>query len=195
LKKEEKSYEVYPPKNEIFNAFNLTPLENVKVVLIGQDPYFKKGEAHGLSFSVKKGVKIPPSLARIYNVLEKQIDGFKKPNHGCLESWAKGGVLLLNAALTVRQGVANSHKDYGWHSFTDAVIKKLSKEKDGIIFFLWGKFAEKKSSLIDHKKHSVLICPHPSPQAGSGFIDKCNHFSEANNILIEKDKDPIDWTL
>jgi len=186
VEKEYNSEEIFPPKDEIFNAFNITPLDNVKIVILGQDPYIKKNQAHGLSFSVRRGIKAPPSLVRIYKVLEKQIDGFAIPDHGCLDSWAKQGVLMLNAVLTVRSGKSNSHKDCGWATFTDAVIKKLSQEKEGLIFFLWGKFAERKKSLISKQNnHYTLIAPHPSPMSGEGWLS-CTHFKEANELLTEK---------
>jgi len=141
-----------PPAADIFNAFNFTPFDDVNVVIIGQDPYFNAGQAHGLCFSVQKGVKVPPSLATIYNELEESIPGFKRPNHGFLEKWAHQGVLLLNATLTVEQGKANSHQKCGWQTFTDTAIKALSDKKEGVVFLLWGGFAQKKGSLIDKKK-------------------------------------------
>jgi len=193
VKKDRKENEVYPAADLVFNAFNLTPLDQVKVIIIGQDPYFNPGQAHGLCFSVQRGVKLPPSLKRIYTALEKTVAGFKAPKHGCLEEWATRGVLLLNATLTVRKGQANSHEAFGWQTFTDTVINNLSKQKKGLIFFLWGGFAHKKEKLINSKDHFVLKYNHPSPQVRGPW--DCDHFIRANEILKEQGKYPIDWTL
>eukprot|EP01125_Pyxidicula_operculata_P019777 TRINITY_DN719_c0_g1_i2.p1 TRINITY_DN719_c0_g1~~TRINITY_DN719_c0_g1_i2.p1 ORF type:complete len:341 (+),score=61.33 TRINITY_DN719_c0_g1_i2:385-1407(+) len=194
VEEERKNRTVFPSHDETFSAFNLTPFDQVKVVILGQDPYFNEGQAHGLSFSVKRGVAIPPSLNRIYKRLIEDIPGWSRPNHGCLEKWAKSGVLLLNATLTVRSGEANSHAKCGWQTFTDQVIKCLSDKKENIIFFLWGTFAHKKEKLIDEKKHHVLKCAHPSPMSGSAW-DECNHFSKANDILKGLNKPTISWDL
>jgi len=192
--KERKVGPVYPPKGLVFHAFNMTPIEEVKVVIIGQDPYFNEGQAHGLCFSVMRGVAVPPSLKRIYKALEASIPGFKAPKHGCLEEWAARGVLMLNATLTVRKGKPNSHEKCGWQQFTDNVIKILCRQRKGLIFFLWGGFAKKKGAKINSNEHSVLIYNHPSPMGGRGpWV--CDHFVRANQILKEQGKEPIDWTL
>ena len=188
-----KSATVFPPSNLIFNAFNLTPFDKVKVVILGQDPYHGDNQAMGLSFSVPKGVKIPPSLINIYKEIYDDL-GISEPNSGDLTYWAKQGVLLLNASLSVEKGKPNSHKDFGWHLFSDAVIKKISDEKNGVIFLLWGNFAKNKANLIDQNKHFILTAPHPSPLARGGFFG-CKHFSKTNEILKKLGKSPIDWDL
>ncbi len=185
---------VYPPGSLIFNAFNTTPFDKVKVVIIGQDPYHNPKEAMGLSFSVPKEVKVPPSLKRIYKEINNDYPDFEIPNHGDLTSWAEQGVLLLNAMLTVEHKRAGSHRKIGWQTFTDAVISSLSKEKEGIIFLLWGNFAKKKGELIDGEKHHILSSPHPSPLAGSGFFNN-QHFKKTNELLEQQGKTPIDWQL
>ena len=186
---------IYPPGPLIFNAFNTTPFDKISVVIIGQDPYHGPGQAHGLSFSVPTGIKPPPSLMNIFKELEKDI-GIKMPEkYGNLTKWAEQGVLLLNAALTVRAGEPFSHAKYGWTEFTDTVITRLSDKKEGIIFLLWGKFAQEKQDLIDETKHIVLKAAHPSPfSADKGFFG-CKHFSKANEILIKSGRNPIDWKL
>lgn len=185
----------YPPGSLIFNAFNQTPFEKVKVVIIGQDPYHGPGQAHGLSFSVLAGNKIPPSLQNIFKELKADL-GLEMPEgYGNLTHWAEQGVLLLNASLTVRAGDANSHSKYGWMDFTDAVIKKISDLKQGVVFLLWGKFAHDKQVLIDETKHYVLKAAHPSPfSADKGFFG-CRHFSKTNALLMKDGQDPIDWKL
>lgn len=188
-----KSATVFPPSNLIFNAFNLTPFNEVKVVILGQDPYHGDNQAMGLSFSVPKDVKIPPSLINIYKEIYDDL-GISEPNSGDLTYWAKQGVLLLNASLSVEKGKPNSHKDFGWHLFSDAVIKKISDEKNGVIFLLWGNFAKNKANLIDQNKHFILTAPHPSPLARGGFFG-CKHFSKTNEILKKLGKSPIDWDL
>ncbi|MCZ6133615.1 uracil-DNA glycosylase [Campylobacter ureolyticus] len=188
-----KSATVFPPSNLIFNAFNLTPFDKVKVVILGQDPYHGDNQAMGLSFSVPKGVKIPPSLINIYKEIYDDL-GIIEPNSGDLTYWAKQGVLLLNASLSVEKGKPNSHKNFGWHLFSDAVIKKISDEKKGVIFLLWGNFAKNKANLIDQNKHFILTAPHPSPLARGGFFG-CKHFSKTNEILKKLGKSPIDWDL
>lgn len=185
---------VYPPGSLIFNAFNTTPFNDVKVVIIGQDPYHNPSEAMGLSFSVPKGIRVPPSLKRIYKEIANDIEGFEIPNHGDLTLWAEQGVLLLNAMLTVRHKKAGSHRKIGWQSFTDAVIKKLSEEREGIVFLLWGNFAKKKGELIDSTKHHILSSPHPSPLAGNGFFGN-KHFITTNELLEKQRKTPIDWQV
>jgi len=184
---------VYPPGPLIFNAFNLTPFSQLKVVILGQDPYHGAGQAHGLCFSVQKGVKPPPSLLNIFKEIKTDL-GIDPPNHGNLEHWAKQGVLLLNASLTVNAGEANSHAQCGWQTFTDAVIKKISDEKDGIVFLLWGNFAKAKKVLIDTNKHFVLEAAHPSPLSGGAFFGS-KHFSKTNELLKQQGKEPIDWKV
>ncbi|WP_207532173.1 uracil-DNA glycosylase [Desertivirga arenae] len=184
---------IYPPGTLIFNAFNHTPVPDVKVVIIGQDPYHGPKQAHGLSFSVQQNVSIPPSLRNIFKELAADIDGFKPPIHGDLTKWADQGVLLLNAVLTVRAGEAASHQNKGWEQFTDTAISKLAEKREGLIFLLWGKFAQSKANFIDIKKHFILKAPHPSPLA-QGFLG-CRHFSKTNEILVQQGKSPIDWQI
>ncbi len=185
---------IFPAGNNIFNAFNQTSFENVKVVLLGQDPYHGSGQAMGLSFSVPKGVKPPPSLVNIFKELKSDI-GLPIPTNGDLTPWAKQGVLLLNAVLTVRENEPASHAKIGWMHFTDAVIKKISDEKKGIVFLLWGKFAEQKQILIDETKHFVLKAAHPSPfSAEKGFFG-CKHFSKTNELLAKQGLQVIDWHI
>jgi uracil-DNA glycosylase len=186
---------IYPPGPLIFNAFNQTPFSKVKVVILGQDPYHNPGQAHGLSFSVPNGIKPPPSLMNIYKEIQHDI-GIQMPaGYGNLTKWAEQGVLLLNAILTVRANEPASHSKIGWMNFTDAVIKKISDEKKGVIFLLWGKFAQEKQSLIDETKHVVLKAAHPSPfSADKGFFG-CKHFSKINTILTEQGTAPVDWKL
>ena len=186
---------IYPPGKLIFNAFNKTPFPDLRVVILGQDPYHGDGQALGLSFSVPSGIKPPPSLVNIFKEIESDI-GVKMPvQYGNLTRWAEQGVLLLNAALTVRAGEPFSHAKYGWSEFTDAVIQKISDEKEGVIFLLWGKFAQEKQALIDESKHFVLKAAHPSPfSADKGFFG-CKHFSKTNELLIRMVKQPIDWKL
>jgi uracil-DNA glycosylase len=185
---------IFPAGNNIFNAFNQTTFENVKVVILGQDPYHGSGQAMGLSFSVPKGVKPPPSLVNIFKELKSDI-GLPIPTNGDLTPWAKQGVLLLNAVLTVRENEPASHAKIGWMDFTDAVIKKISDEKKGIVFLLWGKFAEQKQILIDETKHFVLKAAHPSPfSADKGFFG-CKHFSKTNELLAKQGLQVIDWHI
>lgn len=185
---------IYPPGSLIFHAFDATPFNKVKVVLLGQDPYHGPGQAHGLSFSVQPGIKPPPSLVNIFKELNTDL-GVPIPNHGFLEAWAKQGVFLLNAALTVRAGEPASHSKTGWHEFTDSVIKKISDEKTNVVFMLWGKSAQEKQALIDETKHLVLKAAHPSPySADKGFFG-CRHFSKANEYLVKNRIDAIDWRL
>lgn len=186
---------VYPKNSDIFNAFNTTHFDDVKVVILGQDPYHGAHQAHGLSFSVQKGIAIPRSLINIYKELQTDIPGFKAPTHGNLEEWAKQGVLLLNATLTVRAGNAGSHQKRGWEEFTDEVIKTISDKKEGIVFILWGAFAQSKAVLIDEKKHFILKSAHPSPfSAERGFFGS-KPFSKTNAILEKEGKKPIDWQI
>lgn len=185
---------VYPPSDEIFTAFEYTPLNNVKVVIIGQDPYHEPGQAHGLSFSVKPGIATPPSLVNIYKELSDDL-GLYIPNNGYLEKWAKQGVLLLNNVLTVQAHNANSHKDFGWEKFTDAVIEILNQQDQPIVFLLWGKPAQTKCAKLNNKNHLILTAPHPSPlSAYRGFFG-CKHFSKANEFLIKNGLSPIDWQI
>jgi uracil-DNA glycosylase len=195
--KEEKEagYKIYPKGGDIFNAFSKTPFTNLKVVVIGQDPYHGTNQAHGLAFSVQKGITIPPSLKNIYKELETDIPGFTMPNHGNLTEWAEQGVLLLNATLTVRAGSPGSHQKKGWEIFTDTVISKISEQKEGIVFLLWGNYAQAKSELIDTQKHHILKSAHPSPfSAYNGFFG-CRHFSKTNAFLEQEGKKPIDWQI
>lgn len=191
---EKKKTMVHPPDHEVLNAFNYTPFDQVKVVIIGQDPYMRQGQAHGVCFSVKKGVKIPPSLKTIYNELSTDIKGFKAPNHGYLEKWARQGVLMINATLTVNEGKANSHEKCGWQTFTDRVLALVNEKKEGVVFLLWGGFAIKKAKDVNKKRHHVLEAAHPSPLAGGKFLG-CKHFSKCNELLEQMGKEPIDWTL
>ena len=185
---------IYPLGSNIFNAFNYTPFNKVKVVILGQDPYHGPGQAMGLSFSVPVGITIPPSLLNIYKELRNDV-GMPIPTTGDLTHWAKQGVLLLNAVLTVRANEPASHAKIGWMNFTDAVIQKISEQKEGVVFLLWGKFAQEKQNLIDQLKHHVLKAAHPSPfSADKGFFG-CQHFSRTNQYLLNQGQDPIDWTV
>lgn len=184
---------IYPPGNLIFNAFEKTPFPKVEVVILGQDPYHNPGEAMGLSFSVPQGIKIPPSLQNIYKEINSDL-GLPIPKHGDLTSWAEQGVFLLNAILTVEKNQPASHQKIGWQFFTDAVIKKLSTDRAGIVFMLWGNFAKKKKELIDTSKHLVLEAAHPSPLAGGAFFG-CKHFSQANEYLKKNGAKTIDWAI
>ena len=186
---------IYPPEQDVFNAFDSTPFEAVKVVILGQDPYHGPDQAHGLSFSVPPGVKIPPSLANMYKELATDIPGFTVPLHGCLQHWAEQGVLLLNTVLTVEQGKAHSHAKLGWETFTDRVIEALDHHLEGVIFLLWGAHAQKKGKKINAAKHHILTSAHPSPlSAYRGFFG-CKHFSQTNMLLNQMNKTPIDWRL
>lgn len=183
---------IYPPGPLIFNAFNLTPFDKVKVVIIGQDPYHGPGQAEGLSFSVPHGIPLPPSLVNIYKEIETDL-GVRLHKDGSLRGWAEQGVFLLNAILTVRAGQPTSHSRIGWAEFTDAVIRTLSEQRQGLVFLLWGNFARSKRELIDTRRHTVLEAPHPSPLARGAFFG-CKHFSKTNQILISEGLAPIDWT-
>lgn len=184
---------VYPPSNEIFAAFDFTPFEKVRVVILGQDPYHGAGQAMGLCFSVKKGIQIPRSLNRIYKEIQEDV-GATLPYHGDLRKWANQGVFMPNAILTVEAGNPASHSKIGWHFFTDAVIETISRKKEGICFLLWGNFAKSKKKLIDVTKHHVFESPHPSPLAGNGFFGN-HHFSGVNEILKSRGELPIDWQI
>lgn len=192
---EEKSsgQKIYPPGGQIFKAFELTPLDNLKVVILGQDPYHGPGQAHGLSFSVPEGVPAPPSLKNIFKEIETDM-GIRMSGYPNLEKWARQGVLMLNAVLTVRAGAAASHSRIGWEQFTDAVIRYISDNCDGVVFLLWGNFARSKRELIDVSRHHVLEAAHPSPLARGAFFG-CRHFSRTNEILSSQGKTPVDWQL
>jgi len=185
---------IYPAGKDIFNAFNTTPFDEVKLVILGQDPYHNPGQAHGLSFSVPVGVAAPPSLVNMFKEIETDL-GIPRPNHGNLEKWAKQGVLLLNASLTVELNQPMSHSKIGWHDFTNSVIRILSEKKDKLVFLLWGGFAKSKLELIDSKKHYVLTAAHPSPLSAYNGFYGCRHFSKANKWLEEQGLSPIDWSL
>jgi uracil-DNA glycosylase len=192
LATEKSSNIVYPPGSQIFSAFNLTPFDKIKIVILGQDPYHGPGQAHGLCFSVPHGVKPPPSLANIYKELRDDV-GFTIPASGNLESWAKQGVFLINATLTVRANTAGSHQNKGWEIFTNKVIETINAKRENIVYVLWGKYAAAKESLIDNSKNLVLKAAHPSPlSAYNGFFG-CRHFSKINNYLIDKGIEPIIW--
>jgi len=188
-------YKIYPKGADIFNAFKKTPFDELKVVILGQDPYHGVNQAHGLSFSVQKGITPPPSLKNIYKELATDIPGFIIPNHGDLTEWAEQGVLLLNATLTVRDSSPASHQKKGWEEFTDKVIKTISDKKEGIVFILWGAYAQAKAELIDKSKHFIIKSPHPSPfSADRGFFGS-RPFSKTNEILVKEGKKPIDWQV
>ncbi|WP_129713642.1 uracil-DNA glycosylase [Pedobacter sp. SYP-B3415] len=190
-----KGMKIYPKGSEIFNALNTTSFDNVKVVILGQDPYHGAGQAHGLSFSVQKGVVIPPSLKNIYKELEADIPGFRTPAHGNLTHWAEQGVLLLNATLTVRASEAGSHQKRGWENFTDEIIRALSAKKKNVVFLLWGRYAQEKAALIDETKHHILKAAHPSPfSVHNGFFGS-RHFSKTNELLRQHNLKPIDWQI
>jgi uracil-DNA glycosylase len=194
VKEREQGATVYPPGPLIFNAFNLTPFDQLKVVILGQDPYHGKGQAHGLCFSVPNGVQQPPSLQNIFKELNSDLN-IPISKSGNLTKWAQQGVLLLNALLTVRANQPASHHNIGWETFTDAVIRKISDEKEGVIFLLWGKFAQEKQPLINLTKHHALKAAHPSPYSASNGFFGCKHFSRTNELLIQQGKTPIDWSL
>ena len=185
--------EIYPPEHDVFNAFRYTPFEQVKVVILGQDPYHGPNQAHGLCFSVLPGVPVPPSLVNMYKELAQDIAGFQIPQHGYLKSWADQGVLLLNTVLTVERGQAHSHAKLGWETFTDRVIAAVNEHRQGVIFLLWGAHAQKKGRIIDRQRHHVLTAPHPSPlSAHRGFLG-CRHFSQTNQLLAQQNLAAIDW--
>ncbi|MEM7373703.1 MAG: uracil-DNA glycosylase [Bacteroidota bacterium] len=184
---------IYPPGSMIFNAFNTTPFDQVKAVIIGQDPYHGPGQAHGLCFSVPHGIRTPPSLKRIYKELADDVR-ISIPAHGNLEKWAQQGILMLNSMLTVRAGQAASHQKKGWEQFTTAAIQALNQQKEGIVFLLWGRYAQEKGAIIDPNRHHVLKAAHPSPLARHGFLG-CKHFSQTNAFLQQQGKDPIDWQV
>ncbi len=185
---------IYPPGAQIFSAFDATPFEAVKVVILGQDPYHSAGQAHGLCFSVRPGVPVPPSLDNIFKEIHRDL-GIARPDHGCLTPWAERGVLLINSVLTVEDGRAGAHQGKGWEGFTDHVVEVLNRETEGLVFLLWGAYAQAKGKVIDARRHRVLKAPHPSPlSAHRGFIG-CGHFSAANEYLIRNGRAQIDWSL
>ena len=197
LKNERKQYEVYPPKELVFNALNFVDYEDVKVVIVGQDPYHGKGQAHGLSFSVPIGVKQPPSLQNIFKELENDL-GVKPPAHGNLEAWARQGVLMLNAVLTVRAKTPQSHAGQGWEQFTDAIVKRLVEREDPVIFVLWGKSAQEKCRHFlgeSKNRHFVLVAAHPSPYSAMNGFFGCHHFSKINDLLKRQGKEPVNWAI
>ncbi|RRN55608.1 uracil-DNA glycosylase [Pseudoxanthomonas sp. SGNA-20] len=186
--------QVYPPGPRLFAAFDATPFDQVKVVILGQDPYHGPGQAHGLCFSVLPGVPVPPSLENIFKEIGDEL-GLPRPDHGCLLPWARRGVLLLNAVLSVEQGRAGSHQGKGWEGFTDHAIETLAREREGLVFMLWGSYAQAKGRIIDSRRHRVLKAPHPSPlSAYRGFFG-CGHFAAANEYLVRRGQAPVDWSL
>ncbi len=186
---------IYPAAEDVFNAFSCTEFNQIKVVILGQDPYHGPNQAHGLSFSVQKGVKTPPSLKNMYKALQHDFPDFILPEHGCLQSWAEQGVFLLNTVLTVEQGKAHSHAKIGWERFTDKVIALINEHAQDVVFLLWGSHAQKKTGLIDASKHHILTAAHPSPlSAYRGFFE-CGHFAQTNQILIDSGRRPIDWQI
>ncbi len=185
---------IYPPASQWFAAFDTTPFDRVKVVVLGQDPYHGPRQAHGLCFSVPPGMSVPPSLQNIYRELQSDL-GLTPPNHGCLQHWAQQGVLLLNATLTVEHARAGSHQGKGWEQFTDRAVRALNDQRSGLVFMLWGNYAQKKGAIIDRSRHLVLTAPHPSPlSAHRGFFG-CRHFSQANQYLQSRGQEPVDWQL
>ena len=194
LTEEKKQYRVYPPGSRIFAAFDYTPFSKVKVVILGQDPYHGDGQAHGLCFSVPDGVALPPSLVNIYKELSTDL-GIPVPKSGNLENWARQGVLLLNATLTVRANQAGSHQRHGWENFTDEIIRQLSARHTGLVFILWGSYAQAKEALIDTSRHFVLKAVHPSPLSVYRGFFGCRHFSKTNELLLQAGKEPVDWRL
>ena len=194
LLEEKTIHAVFPPGDKIFNAFDLTPFDNVKVVILGQDPYHGRGQAHGLCFSVNPGIAFPPSLVNIFKELKTDL-GIMPPSSGELSAWAKQGVLLLNTVLTVRENTADSHKNKGWEQFTDSVIKQISEKKEHVVFILWGNNAKVKTQIIDASKHCILTAAHPSPLSATRGFFGCAHFSKTNEYLKNKNIEPIDWRL
>lgn len=194
ITEEKKSFTVYPPGSQMFSAFNLTPFDKIKVVILGQDPYHGPGQAHGLSFSVPLGVKPPPSLANIYKELREDL-GFQIPKSGNLENWAKQGVFMINATLTVRANTAGSHQNKGWEIFTNKVIETINANRENIVYVLWGRYAAAKENLIEKSRNLILKAAHPSPLSAYNGFYGCRHFSKINNYLISKSIEPIDWSI
>ena len=190
----ERGKQIFPRSSEWFRALDLTPLEQVRVVILGQDPYHAAGQAHGLCFSVRDGVRPPPSLVNIYKELESDL-GIKPRRHGFLEHWAKQGVLLLNSVLTVEMGLAASHRDRGWERFTDRIVEQVNAKAEPVVFMLWGSYAQKKAAMVDTSRHLVLKAAHPSPLSAHGGFFGCRHFSKANAFLESRGLPPIDWAL
>lgn len=195
VQEERKKHTVYPSHENVFTWTRSCEVNKVKVVILGQDPYHNPGQAHGLAFSVPKGVAIPASLLNMYKELGEDIPGFQRPSHGNLTGWAEQGVLLLNACLIVRMNMPNSHKEQGWENLTDAVIRHLNQKCSNLVFLLWGSYAQKKGAIIDRKRHLVLQCPHPSPLSASRGFFGCRHFSKANEYLAKHRKQSIDWSM
>jgi uracil-DNA glycosylase len=185
---------VYPPKDEVFAALHLTPFSEVKVVILGQDPYHGRDQAHGLCFSVRQGVPPPPSLQNIFKEMESDL-GLQPPSHGCLDGWARQGVLLLNASLTVRAGKAASHQGKGWETFTDEVLRAVNDKPERVVFVLWGASARRKKALVDTSRHVIIESPHPSPLSASNGFFGSRPFSRANAALVEAGREPVDWTI
>lgn len=194
LSEKERGKRIFPKGSEYFRALDLTPLDEVRVVILGQDPYHGEGQAHGLCFSVKPGVRTPPSLVNIYKELQADL-GILPVRHGFLESWARQGVLLLNSVLTVEQGMAASHQGKGWERFTDAVIRQVNDEAESVVFMLWGAYAQRKAAFVDASRHLVLRAAHPSPLAAHNGFFGCRHFSRANDFLVSRGRTPIEWKL
>ncbi|PLX01096.1 MAG: uracil-DNA glycosylase [Marinilabiliales bacterium] len=194
LVEEKKKHKIFPPGSQIFEAFNRTPFHKVKVVILGQDPYHGPGQAHGLCFSVQRGIKQPPSLKNIFKEIKSDLN-IDPPEHGNLESWADQGILLINATLTVRAHEAGSHQKKGWEIFTDTVIRKLSEQREGIVFLLWGRYAQDKQKLIDNNKHHILKAAHPSPLSAHNGFWGCCHFSKTNQLLKSQGLTKIDWSI
>lgn len=194
IEEEIKNKTVYPPQELIFNALNITPFDDVKIVLLGQDPYHRPNQAHGLCFSVQQGIRTPPSLVNMYKELNRSTN-FQIPSHGELTSWAKQGILMLNATLTVRDGEPNSHAKHGWEKFTNSIIKLVSEEKENVVFVLWGGNARKKATLIDASKHFILESAHPSPLSVYRGFAGCDHFNQINEYLISQNQAPINWQV
>jgi uracil-DNA glycosylase len=191
---ERRKYKIYPPGEDVFNALRYTPFDRVRVVIIGQDPYHDENQAHGLAFSVRPGVVVPPSLVNIFKELHEDVQ-CRVPNNGCLIPWAEQGVLLLNAVLTVRAHQANSHQGKGWENFTDAVLRAVNARKSRVVFLLWGSYAQRKAEWIDASRHTVLKAPHPSPLSATRGFFGCRHFSKTNTALQSAGLPPIDWQL
>ena len=194
LKSEYQNHKIYPDMYDIFNALKWTAYKDTKVVILGQDPYHELNQAHGLAFSVKVGVNIPPSLLNMYKELHNEL-GLYIPNNGYLEKWARQGVMLLNSSLTVREGLANSHRNKGWEIFTSSIIERLNERDDPVIFLLWGNNAKEKNALITNQKHYVLTAAHPSPLSASRGFFGCGHFKKTNELLVQMGKQPIDWQI